>query len=197
WENMLMSARYRLRGASAAPAAGLCGAIGIIALVMQVWQGGWGYLPPAAVFAAGMCLAGYALFYLPSVDVDGSGVTIRNTFRDLRVPFPRLRGVESGYGLVITTTDGAAIHARAFGSVGRPTPDTRRAVPVHDSGDHTVTTATLPVRKFIESVASRYVPAGAPSEHPRVERHWAWDRLAFAVAGVLGVLGGIAWSVAL
>lgn len=62
---------------------------------------------------------------------------------------------------------------------------------------HTVTTATLPVRKFIESVASRYVPAGAPSEHPRVERHWAWDRLAFAVAGGLGGLGGIAWSVAL
>ncbi len=82
---------------------------GVAALVRQA---------PAIVLAATLV---YGVLVRPSVEVSGSGVTLRNVVRDVEVPWAALTEVRTRYAFTLVTTDGRSFTAWAAPASGRHT----------------------------------------------------------------------------
>jgi hypothetical protein len=72
---------------------------------------------------AGPCillgLVGWAAFWRPYVEVSDGGVTVANTLRTVRVPWPAVEGVEGRYGLRLRTAYGPVTAWAASAPAGR------------------------------------------------------------------------------
>ncbi len=56
--------------------------------------------------AALVCFLVYALFWRPRLVVDSQGVTLVNVLRDVRIPFSRIRSVQTRYTMTVETEEG-------------------------------------------------------------------------------------------
>ncbi len=56
--------------------------------------------------AALVCFLVYALFWRPRLVVDADGVTLVNVLRDVRIPFSRIRSVQTRYTMTVETEEG-------------------------------------------------------------------------------------------
>jgi len=56
--------------------------------------------------AALVCFLVYILFWRPRLVVDGQGVTLVNVLRDVRIPFSRIRSVQTRYTMTVETEEG-------------------------------------------------------------------------------------------
>ncbi|MGC5617206.1 PH domain-containing protein [Georgenia sp. Z1491] len=78
--------------------------------------------PAPLAWTACAALVLYVVWWRPAVEVSDGGVGVRDLLRDVHVPWPALRDVESRWSLTVVTDDGR------FGSwaVPAPSPSARR-----------------------------------------------------------------------
>ncbi|MBT0992807.1 PH domain-containing protein [Cellulomonas sp. DKR-3] len=84
-------------------AAGVAGVVAVVAVAVSDGPvAGLRALPVAGV----VVLLTWALFWRPEVEVADGGVTVRNVWRTVVVPWPTYRGAEVRFGLRVETSDG-------------------------------------------------------------------------------------------
>ena len=92
--------------------------VGAAALVSAAFAG-----PDTLLRYAAPCLlvgtVGWAAFWYPHVEVSDGGVTVVNTLRTVRVPWPAIQDVEGRYGLRLTTAYGPVTAWAAGAPAGR------------------------------------------------------------------------------
>jgi hypothetical protein len=86
----------------AAGLAAFCGWWAGALLLDQRWTS-LGHSLPGLV---AVCAVAYAVLWRPEVVVDADGVLLRNVARDVRVPWPALRDVDTRYALTLRTDHG-------------------------------------------------------------------------------------------
>jgi hypothetical protein len=74
----------------------------------------WSVVAPAAFVAVGA----WALFWQPSVEVTTDAVIVHNILRTVRVPWARLRGVDTRYSLTLDVDPGRKVTAWAAPAPG-------------------------------------------------------------------------------
>ncbi|VDG75897.1 Uncharacterised protein [Actinobaculum suis] len=195
-----MSSTYRLRSATQKAAAIGFIAVGILAVVAQIFSGsGWKYVPSTAIFGIGMAVLGWAGFWLPAVTIDNQAVSFQNTFRTVRIPFSQISSVDSRFGLTVTDVRGRSFRSRCFGAtgVGARFKATGEDVPVTASGHIDITTSTRSAFNLIEDLRDTFHELTRNSAGQRITSSPAWDRIAGILAGLAIAGFGIWWTSAL
>jgi hypothetical protein len=75
---------------------------------------GWSYVAPAAFVAVGA----WAVFWQPSVEVGTDAIVVHNILRSVRVPWARLRGIDTRYALALEVDSGRKVTAWAAPAPG-------------------------------------------------------------------------------
>jgi hypothetical protein len=113
----------------------------------------------------------YAVLWRPEVVVDGHGVLLRNVARDVRVPWPALRDVQTRYALTLHTDD-TRYTSWAATAPGRPSALRSRRGPLPDA--RLADARWLPDRPHHAS-SSRDLGADSGAAAFMVEQGWsAW-----------------------
>jgi len=131
----------------------------------------------------------WALLVRPSVDVDESGVALRNVVHDVDVPWARLEAVETRFALTLVTTGGRRFAAWAAPASGRyaDVRMTRREASTLALGDDAQPTASAAWASHSGAAAAWVRREWARS----AGRDLADDPVAVRLAApVLAVLGG-------
>ncbi|WP_124039097.1 PH domain-containing protein [Neoactinobaculum massilliense] len=157
--------------------------LAVVILVAQVVGDGWHFAALTALFGVGMVVEAYALFMMPSIRIDAAAITLRNTYRDVRIPFSQLRVVEARYGLTLTAANGRSYHPRFFGGTTARSPYRKHQpepIPVISDGEISTTARTREVEVLIGKLMDG---AGRQSAGQKVSWRVAWDRVSVSVAG--------------
>ncbi len=88
----------------------LAGGMALVAglsLVLTAAEGGLAVLARSGGVPALVAVMTWALFWSPALEVSDGGLTVRNVFRTIHVPWPCLQRVETTWALRLVTTDGA------------------------------------------------------------------------------------------
>ena len=115
----------------------------------------------------------YTVLWRPEVVVDQAGVLLRNVARDVRVPWPALRDVQTRYALTLLT-DRGRYTSWAAPAPGRPSVLQSRRAAQATPGDRLADSRWLPDRPHQQG-ASRDLEADSGAAAFIVEQGWsAW-----------------------
>lgn len=138
----------------------------------------WTWLAESLPGLVAVCLAAHLILWRPEVVVDDQAVLLRNVARDVRVPWPVLRDVQTRYALTLIT-DRSRYVSWAATARGRPSrhqsgrtnqPDVSGA----DPGARLADARWLPDRPHRQQ-ASRDLEADSGAAAFMVEQRWsAW-----------------------
>ncbi|MFT0846397.1 hypothetical protein VR010_01420 [Actinomycetaceae bacterium L2_0104] len=195
-----MEPRYQLRTTSQYGMTLAFGALALVILVLQLVQVGTNGLFFTVVFCLGICLIAVALWLLPCLEVNASGVIIANSFTTTTIPYSDLLAVESRWGMKLTTKAGRSYSVRSFGTSAssrgqnrRPSPSKKPGeaaayvpgarIPVLSSGTMRLRTTTYAASALIEDLWEEYRPRKKVAMQAATQRYWAWDRIAILALG--------------
>lgn len=92
--------------------------VAALSLVLTAADGGLPALARTGGVPALVAAVTWALFWRPELEVSDGGVSVRNVFRTIQVPWPCLRGIATTWTLRLETTDGpVTVWATPIGGV--------------------------------------------------------------------------------
>lgn len=92
--------------------------VAVLSLVLTTVEGGLPALLRTGGVPALVATATWALFWRPELEVSDGGLTVRNVFRTIHVPWPCLRRVTTTWTLRLETSDGrVTVWATPIGGV--------------------------------------------------------------------------------
>jgi Bacterial PH domain len=118
--NKTSSSQHLIRQRSPLGLAAACGVTGLVLLVSMVWHWADDPQPLFVAFVIFVLALVWALFVRPAVIIDEDGVTIRNVFRDVHIPWAGVTDVEFRWNLKVFVGERAYTAWAISSQVERP-----------------------------------------------------------------------------